>query len=126
MTVDREIIHDLLPLYQSGLASAPSRRLVEEWLAANPGESAAGAIETEGDGVAMLARARSLRRWQRRLYGIAIGLTVLCLSSEFHIESGRITEAHLLALTLPWLFAPVAVAAAACWLGYAWLKRRLL
>jgi hypothetical protein len=127
MTIDREVILDLLPLCQSGLASPASRRLVEDWLRDHPeapaeAEAAAG---TGADGIEALARARRLRRWQRRLYGFAIGFTVLCLSAEFHIEQGRLVAARLLALDHPLPFVPVVLAAIACWTGYALLKRRL-
>jgi anti-sigma factor RsiW len=36
MTVDRDVIQDLLPLYLAGEASPATRKLVEEHLAANP------------------------------------------------------------------------------------------
>ena len=133
MTIDREIILDLMPLYRSGLASEPSRRLVEAWLAEHPSElpgGAAGRADPEGDDTfaafAAFARARRLRRWQRRLYGLAVGLTVLCFSAELHFEGGRLAWARLLAFGHPWAFAPLAAAAAAAWAGYAWLRRRLV
>jgi hypothetical protein len=128
MTIDKEIILDLLPLCQSGLASEPSRRLVEAWLRDHPearADSPAGPGAAGGDGIAALARARGLRRWQRWLYGLAIGFTVLAFTSEFHIESGRLVSAQLVALKLPLLFAPVILAAILCWLGYFRLKRHL-
>jgi hypothetical protein len=128
MTIDREIILDLLPLCQSGLASKPSRRLVEAWLRDHPEEQAgnpAGPAAPGGDGIAALGRARHLRRWQRWLYGLAIGFTVLSFTSEFHFEGGRLVSAQLVALKMPLLFAPVILAAIACWLGYFRLKRRL-
>jgi hypothetical protein len=128
MTIDREIILDLLPLCQSGLASESSRRLVEAWLREHP-EARADArpepLEAGGEGIEAFARARRLRRWQRRLYGLAIGFTVLCLSMEFHIEQGRLASARLLALDHPLPFIPVILTAIACWSGYAVLKRRL-
>ena len=129
MTIDREIIFDLMPLYRSGLASEPTRRLVEAWLREHPTERPGGDaqrsdLEAE-DAFAAFARARRLRRWQRRLYGIAIGLTVLCFSAEFHFEGGRLASARLLAFDYPWVFAPLIAAATASWAGYAWLRRRL-
>jgi hypothetical protein len=128
MAIDKEIILDLLPLCQSGLASEQSRRLVEAWLRDHPeaqADSPAGPGAAGGDGIEALARARRLRRWQRWLYGLAIGFTVLCFTAEFHIESGRLVSAQLVALKLPLLFAPVILAAILCWLGYFRLKRRL-
>ncbi|MEA3013385.1 MAG: hypothetical protein QOD42_1930 [Sphingomonadales bacterium] len=128
MTIDKEIIFDLLPLCQSGLASEPSRRLVEAWLRDHPearADSPAGPGAPGGGGIEALARARRLRRWQRWLYGLAIGFTVLAFTSEFQIESGRLVSARLVALELPLLFAPVILAAILCWIGYFRLKRRL-
>jgi hypothetical protein len=128
MTIDRDIILDLLPLCQSGLASESSRRLVEAWLRDHPDAQVgmpADGTETGDGGMEAFARARRLRRWQRRLYGLAIGLTVLCFSAEFDFEEGRWVSARLLALDYPLAFVPLIVAALACWVGYARLKRRL-
>jgi hypothetical protein len=129
MTIDREIILDLMPLYRSGLASEPSRRLVEAWLADHPAERSgvADAPADPGDSgrYAAFAQARRLRRWLRWLYGLAIGLTVLSLSTQFHLAGGQVESARLLALDHPLAFAPVILGAAAAWAGYAWLRRRL-
>jgi len=129
MTIDREIILDLMPLYRSGLASEPSRRLVEDWLSEHPSERIGDGAERgdpQGDeAFAAFARARRLRRWQRRLYGIAMGLTALCFSAQFHFHEGRLDSARLLAFDHPWAFAPLVAAAAGAWAGYAWLRRRL-
>lgn len=127
MTVEREIILDLLPLCQSGLASPASRQLVEDWLRDHPKErigSADGPTGRDG-GVEALARARRLRRRQRWLYGLAIGFTVLSFTAEFQVAHGRLVSARLAALDMPLLFAPVILGAAACWIGYFMLKRRL-
>jgi len=129
MTIDREIILDLMPLYRSGLASQPSRKLVEAWLGEHPAErfeDLGGSADPEGTEVlAAFARARRLRRLQRRLYAIAVGLTVLCFSVQLHFEGGRLAWARLLAFDHPLAFAPLIAAAAASWAGYAWLRRRL-
>jgi len=128
MTIDKEVILDLLPLCQSGLASGPSRKLVEAWLRDHPDEPAgspAGRVGPAGDGIEALARAR---RWQRRtrwLYGLAIGFTVLSFTSQLHIERGRLVSARLLAIDYPLQFLPVILASIACWAGYVLLKRRL-
>ena len=128
MTIDRDIILDLLPLCQSGLASESSRRLVEAWLSEHSearDDARLARPEADGDGIEAFARARRLRRRQRRLYGLAIGFTVLCLSLEIHFEQGRPAWARLLALDHPLPFIPVILAAVACWCGYFLLKRRL-
>ena len=129
MTIDPEIIKDLLPLYRSGLASAPSRRLVEAWLAEHGADVESAADEDRGMSdpalLHSLERARRLRRRLRWLFGLAIGLTVFCLSMEIHFEGGAPVSVRLLALQMPLAFAPVIVAAFACWTGYFLLRRRL-
>ena len=126
--VDREVILDLLPLYRAGIASPPTRRLVEAWLAeqgsASP-ENTEPADAHADKGMAALLRARALLRWQRRLYGVAIGLTVLSCTTEATFQRGRLLQAHPLALDYPWVFAPIALAAIASWVGYFRLKARL-
>jgi hypothetical protein len=129
MTTDPDIVRDLLPLYRSGLASAASRRLVEAWLADHaPGaisEGEATGDETGRSELRALEQALRLRRRLRWLFGLAIGLTVFCASTEIKLEGGRLVSARLLALDLPLLFAPLIVAAMACWISYALLKSRL-
>ena len=128
MTIDREIISDLLPLYRAGLASEPSRRLVEAWLADHPDEQAlrgAPAAPADADGLAALTKARRLRRRLRHLYGLALALTVLSLTSEFHFASGRLESARLVAFDHPLAFAPVVLGAMAAWGFYLGLRRRL-
>jgi hypothetical protein len=125
MTIDREIILDLMPLYRSGLASEPSRRLVEAWMAEHPAERAARADPHDPEGFAAFARARRLRRWLRRLYGLAFALTAISLSTRFHFAGGRLESARLVALDQPLAFAPAVLGAAAAWIAYFWLRRRL-
>jgi hypothetical protein len=127
-TIDREIIQDLMPLYRSGLASAPSRRLVQAWLEAHPSEPGAsrkGNAGASADSAAPLARARGLQRRLRWLHSLAVTFTILCFSSEFHVAGGRLVSAQLLALIYPQAFVPVAIVALGCWAGYLLLKRRL-
>jgi hypothetical protein len=125
MTIDRDIIFDLLPLYRAGLASDASRRAIDAWFAAHP-EDGLRPRAAPDDGLAgSLDRARQLRRRLRWLYGLAIAFTVLCFSAEFRFDGGRLASARLLALDHPLAFAPVALAALACWIGYFLLKRRL-
>jgi hypothetical protein len=129
MTIDREIILDLLPLYRSGLASAPSRRLVETWLAEHPadpvGAAAARTDPLDPEGFGAFARARRLRRWLRRLYGIAFALTAVSFTAQFDIVGGRLESARMLALDHPLAFAPAILGAVAAWGAYFWLRRRL-
>ena len=125
MTIDRDIIFDLLPLYRAGLASDASRRAVDAWFAAHPEDGLKPRTAPEDDLAASLGRARQLQRRLRWLNGLAIASTVLCFSAQIHFEEGRVASAELLAWKLPWLFAPIALAALAFWTGYFVLKRRL-
>ncbi|MBV9882814.1 MAG: hypothetical protein JO276_07390 [Sphingomonadaceae bacterium] len=129
MTIDREIILDLMPLYRAGLASGPSRRLVEAWLAEHPADrtwsGSAPADAQESEGFAAFARARRLRRWLRRLYGIACALTAISLTTQLHFAGGRLEWARLVAIDHPLAFAPAVLGAAAAWTAYFELRRRL-
>ena len=130
--IDREVIRDLLPLYRSGLASPATRRLVEAHLATDP--ELAGQLgvpdEPANDAEASrefraFARSRMLLRWQRRLFGLAVGLTVLSLTTAMHIDEHGISNVRLLAVEQPLAFAPVSAAAIASWIGYFVFKRRV-
>jgi len=125
MTIDPEVIKDLLPLYRAGMASAPSRRLVEGWLAEHGSGESGGRVDGGDDALAALERARRLRRRLRWLYGLAIGLTVLCASLQIDFEDGRPASVRPLALDMPLLFAPLIAGAIAAWAAYFLLRRRL-
>jgi hypothetical protein len=126
MNVDREVIFDLLPLCEAGLASPASRRLVEDWLREHGGgETLAGARELAPDaGMEALLRAKTLLRRQRWLFGGAIGLTALCFSLEISFRGG-LPAVRLLAFDYPLAFLPVAAGAALLWFLYFRLKARL-
>ena len=127
--IDRDVILDLLPLYDSGLASPATRRLVAQWLAAQGGEAPARArIARDGEEAQAeldaLLRAKRLLRRQRWLFGAATGVTALCFSLEIRFGGG-VPEVRLLALEHPLAFLPVIIGAALLWLGYFRLKARL-
>jgi hypothetical protein len=127
MTVDDDVILDLLPLYRSGLASPATGRLVAAWLAAHPEFDEAGAPPPQaGDGLGALAEARRLARWRRRLYGLAIGLSVLLLTTHVQSDAGRITSIRLVGLEHPVGFAVLALCAAAAWYSYWRITKRLI
>jgi hypothetical protein len=138
MTIPKDVILDLLPLYVAGETSPATRLLVEEYLAGNPEFARRIRSHWESD----LARGRaaelppelelkSLRRTrrflvaQKWLLGFAIGFTGTLLSFEFGIDHGRIARLHLLIWDHPAQFGICAVLAAACWIGHAVLRRRL-
>jgi hypothetical protein len=125
MTIDRDIIFDLLPLYRAGLTSDASRRAVDAWFAAHPEDGLKPRAAPDRDLTASLERSRQLRRRLRWLYGLAIAFTIFSAGAELRFDGARLVSARLLALEYPLAFAPVTLAAAACWIGYFLLKRRL-
>jgi hypothetical protein len=129
MNVDREVICDLLPLYQAGLASPATRRLVEEWLRDQDSGSTSAAEQHQPPNaeseLAALLRVKRLLRRQRWLFGSAIGLTALGCSLELRRDQGIVPTVHLLALEYPLAFFPLLTGAALLWLLYFRLKRQL-
>ena len=117
--IDRDIILDLLPLYRAGLGSAKTRALVETWLSEHPelGDEPAATPES-ADWRAPFDRARRVSRWRRRVYGLAIALTVLCLALHLSTGPGGTFQVRLLALEFPALFAPLALGAVIAWILY--------
>jgi hypothetical protein len=133
MKVTREVVMDLLPLFLSGDASADSRALIVEFLAQDP--ELAERVRTAPQDlfkdvaepqlpadleVRALRRARRLISLQRWLFGPAIGLTVLSLSIVINAHG-----IHLLIQDHPRPIGAAAVLAAACWISYYSLRRRL-
>jgi len=125
MTIDRDIIFDLLPLYRAGLASDASRREVDAWFAAHPEDGLKPPARQDKDLTASLDRARQLRRRLRWLYGLAIAFTIFSFGIQLRFDDSGLASVRLLALDHPLAFTPVMLAALACWIGYYWLKRRL-
>jgi len=138
MKVSSDVILDLLPLYMAGEASTATRSLVEQYLSQD--DALALAVRTHhalGPGIGLpvdlppelelrsLARTRALLRGQRWLFGVAIGLTVLALTSELSIRAGRIVSFRLLLLDYPAVFVPVVIGALGCWVAYFRTARRL-
>lgn len=96
MTVTRDVVLDLLPLYLAEEASADSRALVEAFLAADPHlarlarasggppvPSAATPPADDRQGREALARARRLLRQRQAWFGAAIACTLSPLSFGF-------------------------------------------
>ena len=104
MNVTRDVVHDLLPLYLAGEASADTRALLEEYLKAHPDE-ATEVRELAAKSATLLAgpapelppdlekatfeRARSYNRWRAQLlaFTIAYGL----LPFAFVFKNGAIS-----------------------------------
>ena len=133
MKITRDVIHDLLPAYLAGEASADSVALVDQFLLedlelarevaalrANP--LPATPVELRPDREKeTLNMTKRLLRWRGILMGLAIFFTLTPFS---FVQSDRITwgflrDAPPLATALVW------TAALGCWGGFLYLRRRL-
>lgn len=138
MSVPRDVILDLLPLYVAGEASPATRELIEEYLKGDPelarrvGETRAGAISglpaTTGPRpeieMESLRRTRRVLAWQRWLLGLGIGLVALCFSTRIEFQGARVAQVRLLIFDLPYVFGPMLLVGVACLVAYQVLKRR--
>jgi hypothetical protein len=135
--IPRDVILDLLPLHLAGEASPASTALVEAYLAEHPDLAretrAAGLADRRESlpdlppdlGMVTLRRTRGWLRTQRRLYALAWALTVISFSLVIHIDHGRVTDVHLLVRDLPVPLGSCMLLAAAAWVAYALVGRRL-
>jgi hypothetical protein len=134
MNVTQNVIHDLVPAYLAGDASADTVALVDEFLRLNPDFArtveALRAHPLPEVAIALpptqekkaLSMTKKLLHWRGILMGLAIFLTVLPLS--FRFDDGRITWTFL--HDLPRVAtALVCLAALSCWAGFLYLRRRL-
>jgi anti-sigma factor RsiW len=134
MNVTHNVIHDLLPAYVSGEASADTVALVNEFLRLNP--EFARTVEAMRANTLLelpialqptreketLNMTRKLLWWRGTLMGLAIFLTLLPLSIGF--DRNGITwkflqeaPAHVTIL--------VCMGALTCWAGFLYVQRRL-
>lgn len=139
MKVSREVIADLLPLYAAGEASRDTCAMVEEFLEQDAelrervdfktvenlsAERARGTALPADAELKALRRTRGLLRWQRRLYGWGLTLTLLTLSGFGYIQDGHFVY-HLFFREYPQVFAPCVLLAASCWINYFIIRWRL-
>ena len=132
MKITQDVIHDLLPAYLAGEASADTVALVEEFLRLDPDLArtveALRASPLPELPVALrptqeketLNMTKQLLRWRGILMGFAIFLTMLPLS--FRFDNGRIT---FLQEMRPQATALVCLGALTCWGGFFYVRRRL-
>jgi hypothetical protein len=138
MKITREVIADLLPLYVAGEASPQSCALVEEYLRQDAElrqqfDLSGAGILTKPSPPALppdlalksLRRTRGLLRWQRRLYGWGIGLTIASFGGVGVFDGGHFAF-HLFMRDYPRIFIPCISLAISCWVNYfilLWLSR---
>ena len=98
MNVTKNVIADLLPLYEAGEASADTRALVEHYLKEHPEMRADASVDTilkaepasrpEQEQRAALERTRSLLRWRTMLFALAIFSNLTAFSFTFSSSEG--------------------------------------
>ena len=136
MTISRDTIIDLLPLYLSGEASPATQELVRDALARDPELARlAGQEQSTSGATAMPAQvpdleAISFQRTRRRLtaqrwaFGLGWLFTAITFSTEIQIERGHVTGVRLALVQTPLLFGALAAAAVLSWVTYFALRRR--
>ena len=134
MNVTQNVIHDLLPAYLAGEASADTVALVEEFLRldqdlartvqalrANPLPDLPIALRPTQE-KETLNMTRQLLRWRGLLLGLATFLTMLPLS--FRFEDGQITWTFLHEVP-PQAMVLICLGALSSWAGFLYVRRRL-
>jgi len=133
MKVTQNVIHDLMPVYLSGEASADTVALVEEFarldpefartvetLRANPLPEPPIALRSTQE-KETLNMTKQLLLWRGILMGLAIFLTMLPMS--FRFDHGEVTWTSL--HEMPLATALVCLGAVGCWAAFLYVRRRL-
>jgi len=134
MSVPREVILDLLPIYLAGEASPATRAWVEEYLARDPElteqvrrgreqsfhPASAPPLPPELE-LRSLRRTRRMLALMRWLFGFGIGFSAMPLS----VEISSPFKVRLLMLDYPGQLVPCLIAGLACWTAYFLLRSRL-
>src|SRR6058998_3965041 len=116
MTIERDVILDLLPVYLSGEASAATRELVEEYLKQDP--DLARRVREHGAEplpklplspppeleLESLLRTRRLLAVQKWLFALAITFTSIAFATRIEFHDGRIGVIRPLILDYPLQF----------------------
>lgn len=138
MTIQREVIVDLLPLYASGEASPATCRLVEHYLSDDP-ELMKELQQLQTDdpldssvlqlppelAMESLRRTKALLARQRWLSSFGWLFTVLAFSSQMDIGRNGISNFHLLLQRSPAVFGSFLALGLSSWAAYSATRRRL-
>jgi len=126
MKVTKDVILDLLPLYQEGEVSADSRRLVEEFLSQDPElkervkvsgvqVSARTLVRRElDDALSAMEKAKAALRYQKWMQFWAILFSLMPLSHMYRKGDSQ----FVLVRDLPWMAVLMWVAAVVFWVLY--------
>jgi hypothetical protein len=135
VSVPKEVILDLLPIYLAGEASPATRAWLEEELARDP--ELADRIRRQGLEsfnfaslppvppdleLRTLHRTRRMMARLRWLFGVGMGFSALALALGISLHPVKI---HLLLLDHPAQLGPCLAIAVGCWTAYFLLRRRL-
>ncbi|HWE51743.1 MAG TPA: hypothetical protein VG273_18255 [Bryobacteraceae bacterium] len=138
MTVTREVILDLLPIYLAGESSPATKALVEEYMKQD--EELAQRIRLQwADNFAKLSlsslppdlelkslrRTRSMLGLMRWLFGFGIFFYAASLSNQISFEGGHVTDFHFLVRDYPAVFGLFLILGTACWITYFSLRRKM-
>ena len=127
MNVTKDVIKDLLPLYQAGEASQDTRRLVDDYLGNNPElrQLVASALDNGGtkmsvrpeidQALATLEKTKRVMARQKWTHFYALLFTFMPFS--FAWQGGQLK--YLLVRDAPWSLLPLWGAAAVLWVSYA-------
>jgi len=134
MSIPKEVILDLLPVYLAGEVSPVTRVWLENHLAQNPelaeqvrrerSQSFDGALpalppELELRTLRRTRRTIALLRW---LFGLGMAFSAVALSLELSFHPFKL---RLLLLDYPAQLVPCVAFGVACWIAYFVLRRRL-
>jgi anti-sigma factor RsiW len=138
MKVTREVIVDLLPLYLAGEASVDSRALIEEFLKQDPelaksirsewmqkmNAAAPAALPPELE-LRAFRKTKRMIGWQKWLLAFAILFSSVAGSIRFSFSGGRFEDVGFAMQGYPAQWAILVGLAAAFWIAYFALRRRL-
>ena len=122
MSVHENVVIDLLALVRSGQASAESRRLVEDWMAAHPEIARFAAVDAPPDPALELRALEQARKSLRRAsWEKAFALFFTALPFSFRVQDGQFA---FLFADQPGLIVGMVVTALAFWARYYRFSRR--
>ena len=127
MTITKDVIHDLMPLYLAGEASADTRRLIDEYLQANPGERPpADALQLPPSQPAPDVEAQTLTRtrevYKRQSTALAGALALSYAVFSFRFDSDGLS--FVLFRDMPNIAWVLLVAAVGVWVHFLTMHRR--
>jgi anti-sigma factor RsiW len=135
MSIPKEVILDLLPVYLAGEASPATRAWLEEYLAQDPEladrvrrQWTENLVQASPPPLPPELELRALRRTRRMmallrwLFGLGMAFTAVALALEISFHPLKV---RLLLLDYPAQLGPCLAAGVVCWTAYFMLRLRL-